>query len=150
MIHYSFSKYVYGRSKKFSKLYNVGIFRLWMNVKKYGNIGGQKNWREVPCFVCWEIWKHKNSILFEGQSKSVWKVISKAASSYGEFHNEKVSNQVRNPRSPILNNTMPFGFFDGASQEAGMKCGARAVLKLNESRSFHLKMGCGRVTNTRG
>ena len=30
-----------------------------------------------------------------------------------------------------------------------MKCGARAVLKFNDSRVFKFKMGCGRGTSTR-
>lgn len=40
--------------------------------------------------LCWEIWNHRNSILFEGQPKSIWKVVLKVANVYGEFHKEKI------------------------------------------------------------
>lgn len=53
------------------------------------------------------------------------------AKSYGELHKEKVNQKVRNPRTPSLNNDMPIGYFDGASQEVGMKCGVGAILKFN-------------------
>lgn len=45
---------------------------------------------------------------------------------------------------------MSLGFFDGASQEVGMKCGARVLSKLNGSIVFKLKMGCARGGNTCG
>jgi hypothetical protein len=27
----------------------------------------RKNWIEIPCFVCWEVWKHRNLAIFEDQ-----------------------------------------------------------------------------------
>jgi ribonuclease HI len=42
------------------------------------------------------------------------------------------------------------GFFDGASQEKGSKCGAGALLKCPVLGTYRLKMNCGRGTNTRG
>ena len=54
------------------------------------------------------------------------------------------------PRPPSINNNFPIGIFDGASQEACLKCGARAVVKLSEVCPFKLINGCGSGTNTRG
>jgi ribonuclease HI len=41
------------------------------------------------------------------------------------------------------------GFFDGASQDRGQKCGAGAVLKCLVKGTFKIMMTCGRGTNTR-
>jgi ribonuclease HI len=41
------------------------------------------------------------------------------------------------------------GFFDGASQDRGEKCGARAVLKCRVLGTYIIKMNCRSGTNTR-
>jgi len=51
---------------------------------------------------------------------------------------------------PFLEENVIVGFFDGASQNGGEKCGARAVLKCPMGGSFSIKMNCGTRTNTRG
>jgi hypothetical protein len=25
----------------------------------------KENWKEIPCFLCWEVWKHMNLVTFE-------------------------------------------------------------------------------------
>jgi hypothetical protein len=30
----------------------------------------KENWNEMPCLICWEVWKHKNLLIFEGQKKN--------------------------------------------------------------------------------
>ena len=45
---------------------------------------------------------------------------------------------------------MGVGFFDGASQNGGEKCGAGAVLKCPDGGIFSIKMSRGIGTNTRG
>jgi hypothetical protein len=42
------------------------------------------------------------------------------------------------------------GFFDGASQERGRKCGAGAILKCPLLGTYKLKMNCGKGTNSKG
>jgi hypothetical protein len=42
------------------------------------------------------------------------------------------------------------GFFYGASQDMGTKCGAGVVLKCLVLGTFRLKMNCGCGTNTKG
>ena len=80
----------------------------------------------------------------------MWKVVLKIATNFGDFHKEEVTHKVRIPRHPSFNLDWLIGFFDGASQDASLKCGVGAVFKLNESCSYKLKMGCGNGTNTSG
>jgi len=57
----------------------------------------------VPCFVCWEIWKHRNAILFEENIVSLWRVVHSYVSSYGEFCKKDIAQKVRITRHPNLN-----------------------------------------------
>lgn len=51
---------------------------------------------------------------------------------------------------PILDWDLAVGFFDGASQERGEKCGVVAVLKCIEKGTYKIMMNCGMETNTKG
>jgi hypothetical protein len=53
-------------------------------------------------------------------------------------------------RPPLIDWDMTVGFFDGASQDRGSKCGAGAVIKCPVLGTFRLKMYCGNGTNTKG
>jgi ribonuclease HI len=50
----------------------------------------------------------------------------------------------------MLDWNLAVGFFDGASQCDGSKCGAGAILKCPDLGFYNLKMNCGSRTNTRG
>jgi hypothetical protein len=30
----------------------------------------KENWNEIPCLISWEVWKHMNLLIFEGQQKN--------------------------------------------------------------------------------
>jgi ribonuclease HI len=53
-------------------------------------------------------------------------------------------------RPPLLERNWEVGFFDGASQNGGLSCGAGAVLKCPDLGTYSIKMNCGSGTNTRG
>lgn len=111
---------------------------------------GEKNVEEIPCYLCEEIWKQRNLVLFVGKITSVWKVDQKEIGIYGEFSKGTSTKNLRNLSDPFLNPYVAIGYFDGASQEASMKCGVGAILKLNDTRCFHMKMACGGGSNTKG
>jgi len=50
----------------------------------------------------------------------------------------------------LLDLDLAVGFFDGASQEMGKKCGAGAVLKYSVLGTYRIKMNCRSGTNTKG
>jgi hypothetical protein len=68
----------------------------------------------------------------------------------GETKRSTSSKVCRVDRPPLLDWDMAVGFFDGASQDMGSKCGAGAVLKCPIEGTFRIKMNCGKGTNTRG
>jgi ribonuclease HI len=111
---------------------------------------GACDWKEMPCFISWEIWKQRNLVLFEDRPASVLKVKMKAIVGFKEHHREGSDFGRKIAPPPVLNDHYPVGFFDGASQDGGQKCGAGVFIKMNSSLSFRLKLNCGQGTNTRG
>jgi ribonuclease HI len=61
-----------------------------------------------------------------------------------------VAKDSRIDRPPLLDWDMTVGFFDGASQDRGSKCGVGAVIKCPLIGTFRLKMNYGWGTNTKG
>ena len=43
-------------------------FQKWLKKKDNGN--------EIPCFICWEVWKHINLVIFEDLSPNLVRVIN--------------------------------------------------------------------------
>lgn len=50
----------------------------------------------------------------------------------------------------VSSDLVPTGYFDGASEEGGLKCGVGAILGIDEFMQIKMKMNCGRSTNTHG
>ena len=71
--------------------------------------------------------------------------ILQALREYKPFH--KLKN-LRIDRPPCLDWDYAVGFFDGASQDMGKKCGVGSVLKFPALGTFNMKMNCGYGTNT--
>jgi hypothetical protein len=108
------------------------------------------NWKEIPCYICWEIWKHRNLVIFEEHPPTLVRVCNSILQDLGEIKKSQPTQLSRIDRPPILDWDLAVGFFDGASQDKGAKCGAGAILKCPVLGTFRLKMNCGRGTNTRG
>jgi hypothetical protein len=68
----------------------------------------------------------------------------------GETKFSYAAKGSRIDRPPLLDWDMTMGFFHGASQERGTKCGAGEMIKCPMIGTFRLKMNCGRGTNTKG
>jgi ferredoxin len=32
------------------------------------------NWKEITCYICWEVWKHRNSVIFEDHPPNLFRV----------------------------------------------------------------------------
>ena len=122
-----FLKDTSGITLKELKIHNVwtreqidDFFQRWI-VKK-------ENREEIPCFICWEVWKHMNQIIFKNVVPSLGRVCTSILQDLGEFKVVQEYNKLRIDRPPILDWDLAVGFFDGASQEMGKKCGAGAIL----------------------
>jgi ribonuclease HI len=114
------------------------------------------NVKELPCYLCWEIWKHRNLVNFEDCFPNRVRVCNNILQYLGDTKNlgdKKFSIDAKDrriDRPPILDWDLTVGFFYGASQERGSKCGVGAMIKCPLIGTFRLKMNYGRGTNTKG
>jgi hypothetical protein len=44
----------------------------------------KENWKELPGFLCWEVWKQRNLVIFEGRPISKEKVCNSILQDLGE------------------------------------------------------------------
>jgi hypothetical protein len=89
-------------------------------------------------------------VIFEDHPPNLVRVCSRILHALGEFKSPKDTKISRVVRPPLLDCNLAVGFFYGASQDRGAKCGAGVVLKCPVLGTYRLKMNCGRGTNTRG
>jgi hypothetical protein len=113
-------------------------------------MGKKDNREEIPSYICWEVWKHKNIIIFENDFPSLGRVCSCILQVLGEYKLVQKLKKLRIDRPPCLDLDLVVGFFDGASQDLGKKCGARDVLKCLVLGTYQIKMNCGSGKNTKG
>jgi hypothetical protein len=81
----------------------------------------KENWNEIPCLICWEVWKHKNLLIFEGQKKNHIRVCNYILQELGEQKLTHDIFQKRMDRPPTIDWVGAVGFFDGASQGKRLK-----------------------------
>jgi hypothetical protein len=110
----------------------------------------KENWKEIPCFIFLEVWKHRNLVIFEDRHLNRVKVCNSILQDLGETKISYSTKVSMIDRPPILDWDLEVEFFDDASQDRGSKCGVGAMLKCPLLGTFKLKMNYGIGTNTRG
>lgn len=71
--------------------------------------------------------------MFEGKTNSIIKVVSNIVCRLNEWHKEKKNMSRRVIRPLVISELIHVGFFDGAAQEGGLKCGVGAILRIDKS-----------------
>jgi len=89
-------------------------------------------------------------MIFEDHPPNLVRVCSRIFQALGDLKRTTISKRCRIVRPPFLDFSSMVGFFYGASQDRGSKCGAGSVLKCPTVGNFRLKMNCGIGTNTGG
>jgi hypothetical protein len=72
---------------------------------------------------------------------------SKSLNILSHFPQEKGRDMIWQVQEEVVDQTKPWAFFDGASQNNNLLCGGGALLFLSENHSYKLKMGLGPGTN---
>lgn len=76
---------------------------------------GARRWEELPCFVSWEIWNHKNKAQFEYIDHSIGKVVNKTIFSFKEFHSGIKANGNQDIGPPPVGTFEVSALFDASS-----------------------------------
>jgi hypothetical protein len=99
----------------------------------------KENWKEIPCFICWEVWKHR-IWLYLKIFLLIWSEYATCIlQDLGELKVAQFTKNRRIDRPPILDWDLAVGFFYGASQDKGTKCGAWSFIKMSSFGQFQNK-----------
>jgi hypothetical protein len=72
----------------------ANYFHNWLKKKENGN--------EIPCFICWEVWKQINLVIFEDLPPNLVKVSNCILQDLGELKFSQCLKIRRIDRPPIL------------------------------------------------
>ena len=105
--------------------------------------------RLIPFHICRSIWLARNTNIFRNIKTTPLQIVNKLQLVWNEG---PIRLCVKPPRiilPPSFQHNMSVGFFDGASQDGGKKCGVGVVLISPLLGRFYIKWNCGFGTNTR-
>jgi len=96
-------------------------------------------------FICWGIWRCRNDRIFNGIQASFEQVGSGIIGLYLDWGVEEGARSRRRIIEPLIIDSYPVGFFDGAAQ---MNCGGCGFLLLvSENHSFKGRLAVEESTN---
>eukprot|EP00253_Pinus_taeda_P034161 PITA_34161 len=99
----------------------------------------------IPLLVCWAIWIARNKAIFDHRAPHWPSILLNTIDDYNIIPEEDNTAPVRILRQLNIDKSKPWAFFDGSAQEAG--CGGGAILHLNDTHCFKLRINLGRGTN---
>jgi ribonuclease HI len=117
--------------------------------KAWLSIPTLKGIKVMPLILIWGIWLARNVAIFKEKMSLPELVVAQGINILTHFPQEK---EVRRPRQifeEVIDQSQPWDFFDGASQNNGESCGGGVVLFLTQNHYFKISMGLGPGTNNR-
>jgi len=140
------------------------VQQVWSNIKPYTNYNGVWNgpdaisaWIDwgnrhkgkkeanLPIVVNWIIWKVRNHVIFDDKPP-VWPLIEASIiSAYRELPEPPPPKTRRPNPPPIIDQSIPWAFFDGAAN--AQSCRGGFILHKSSNHSYHIKAGLGAGTN---
>lgn len=112
-------------------------------------ISGGARLRNLPFHVCRYIWLARNSIIFRDNFITPLQIANKVQAYWNEGPRQNSPHKTRIIQPPSFKHDMAFGYFDGASQDGGNKCGVGAILISPLLGRYNIKWNCGFGTNSR-
>jgi hypothetical protein len=107
-----------------------------------------KNLKALPLLISRGVWMARNSAIFLDKASVAELVATKSLSILEHFPHEKNEPGIRASQPAPIDPTLPWDFFDGASQN--LLCGGGGGggnLHISNSHFFKTKMGLGKGTN---
>ena len=98
--------------------------------------------------MCRFIWLARNSFIFRNVYTTPLQIVNKVQIIWNEGPKQFRKKKSRIIQQPAFLHDMSLGYFDGASQDGGTKCGVGAILISPLLGRFNIKWNCGFGTNT--
>lgn len=105
--------------------------------------------KALPCYIIWGIWLSRNRVIFEVLEANLGRLTHQIRISFGEGKKPPKRSCPRIPQAPNIDQSISWGFFDGACQGSPGECGAGAILFLKSSHHSSRKYGALLGTNNR-
>ena len=99
--------------------------------------------------MCRLIWLARNSVIFRNEFSSPLLIVNKVQHIWNEGPIQYKKKSSRIIQQPTFQHDVSIGYFDGASQDGGSRCGVGAILITPLLGRFNIKWNCGVGTNTR-
>jgi hypothetical protein len=118
---------------------------LEMTWKNWLQDPAHKKIKAFPLLISWGIWLARNSTIFKEKATVPEIIAATSLSILAHFPQEKNKPAIRAIQPELIDSSLPWAYFDGASQN--LLCGGGAVLYLSDSHFYKIKMGLGQGTN---
>ena len=112
-------------------------------------ITGDYKLRTLPILVCIFIWLARNSYIFRNIYTTPLQIVNQAHNFWYEDPKLNGLHRSRIIQQPSFMHDKVIGYFDGASQEGGTRCGVGAILISPILGRYNIMWNCGNGTNTR-
>ena len=106
-----------------------------------------KSHRMVPLIISWGLWIAKNELIFKDKGSSPVEIALKAVGLIVFYTDSDPPPRMRSVTSKIINEELPWGFFDGVVGGDSVCCRGGLVLHLDAQKYVHIKAGFGQGTN---
>jgi ribonuclease HI len=104
-----------------------------------------KSLRALPLLIIWGVWLVRNSLIFKGVPSAPEITVAKSLAILTSLPTQEVRVKTRQSQEVEIDKTIPWGFFDGASQHN--HCGGGGILYLSDSHYYSMTFGFGTGTN---
>jgi ribonuclease HI len=102
----------------------------------------------LAAHVCWQTWKERNQVIFEGRPPSYQAVLHRILSSFHWQPTSVKAIQIKACEYSLAEGST-LVCFDGAAQSNGLCCGAGGTFKSHPSRITKWFLNCGAGSNTK-
>jgi hypothetical protein len=118
-------------------------FRSWVRDRAVALYAG------LPSIMVSNIWWARNNVIFKDRFIPPEKTTSLTLNMAEEFKEALKPQKSCCPLPPDIDYSIPWGYFDGASQGVPPRCGVGVVLYINHSHYIHIRYSPGGGTNNK-
>jgi hypothetical protein len=95
-----------------------------------------KKIKVLPLFISWGIWSVRNSVIFKEKAIVPEIIAATSLSIFAHFPQEKNKPVIRAIHPELIDSSLPWAYFDGASQN--LLCGGDVALFLTDSHFYKI------------
>ena len=109
-----------------------------------------KKLRFIPFLFVWRLWTARNESIFEDRMVPSFQVAAQTTTMLPHFQDSPKTPKVKICLPPHIKKATTYGFFDGTSQNKGLKCGIEYFLHLSDAHYYTGKYFLGTCSHNYG